>query len=106
MEQDEEGDDDLPLAGDFADSNFTREELDFIQDGWGDSESFMLSFNLKFYKEDDCEKAKAIVRAFMAQDDDLDSDWHRSELGGRRLCPMDDWMPSRRQTTEETEQRD
>ena len=74
MERDEEEDDDLPLADDFADFNFTREELDFIQDGWGNLESFMFSFNLKFYKEDDCEKAKAIVKAFMAQDDDLDSE--------------------------------
>ncbi|SPQ21564.1 50f88162-c8b7-49a5-a983-7e5aa8e5a23a [Thermothielavioides terrestris] len=54
------------FQGHFADCNFTKEELDFIERGWGNSEMFMLTYGLKFYNDDDCEEAKAIVRALMS----------------------------------------
>lgn len=64
-----------------ADYNFTSDELDFIERGWGNSEMFMLSYGLKFYKDGDCEEAKAIVRALMADSDDEDSDAEEDCLG-------------------------
>ncbi|KAK4137912.1 hypothetical protein BT67DRAFT_439130 [Trichocladium antarcticum] len=66
---DEAEDDERSLQGHFADYNFTEEELDFIERGWGNTESFMLSFGLKFYKDEDCEEAQAIVRVLMAPED-------------------------------------
>lgn len=66
------------FQGHFADYNFTLEELEFIEDGWGNSESFMLCYGLKFYNDENCEEAKAIVRALMSQEDS-DSDSGESQ---------------------------
>jgi len=49
----------------FADHHFSKEELEIIEQGWGNSENFMLSFGLKFYKDEDCKEAKAIVQGMM-----------------------------------------
>ncbi|KAL2128193.1 hypothetical protein VTI74DRAFT_9529 [Chaetomium olivicolor] len=69
LDDDVAEDSELSLEGHFADYNFTEEELEFIEGGWGNSESFMLSFGLKFYNDEDCEEAKVIVKALMAQED-------------------------------------
>ena len=69
------GNDERALQAHAADYNFAKEELDFIERGWGSSEGFMMSFGIKFYKDEDCEEAKAIVRALMAEDEpDSDED--------------------------------
>jgi hypothetical protein len=60
---------DRSLQGHYADYDFTQEELDFIEGSYGNSETFMLSFGLKFYKDEDCKEAKAIVRALMAPEE-------------------------------------
>lgn len=53
-----------------ADYNFTHEELDFIQMNWGNTRDFMLCHGLKFYNEEDCDEAKAVIRCLMATEDD------------------------------------
>jgi hypothetical protein len=53
-----------------ADDNFTHEELDFIEMNWGNTRDFMICHGLKFYNEEDCDKAKAVIRSFMADEDD------------------------------------
>ena len=68
-DEEEDENDERSLQAHFADYNFTREELDFIKRGWGNSESFMYSFRLRFYDREDCEEAKAIVKALMAPKD-------------------------------------
>ncbi|KAL2024417.1 hypothetical protein VTK56DRAFT_8228 [Thermocarpiscus australiensis] len=73
-DEDEDEDEEFNPEGHFADYHFTDEELDFIENGWGNSEMFMLSYGLKFYKDEDCEEAKAIVRALMADSDEGDDD--------------------------------
>ncbi|KAG7289124.1 hypothetical protein NEMBOFW57_005487 [Staphylotrichum longicolle] len=48
---------------------FTDEELEFIENGWGDSESFMLSYGLNLNDNEDCEEAKRTVENLMSQED-------------------------------------
>ena len=48
--------------------DFTEEELEFIEDGWGSFADFMMVYGLKFYKDEDVDEAKAIVRALMDSD--------------------------------------
>lgn len=57
------------FEGHFADYHFRDEELEYIKDGWGDSESFMVSYGLKFFDDEDCAQAKRTVRDLMAQED-------------------------------------
>ncbi|KAK4157175.1 hypothetical protein C8A00DRAFT_29886 [Chaetomidium leptoderma] len=70
QDEDEDEDPERSLQAHFADYNFTPEELDFIEAGWGNTEAFMITHGLKFYKDEDCEEAKAVVRALMADSDD------------------------------------
>ncbi|KAK4033177.1 hypothetical protein C8A01DRAFT_19839 [Parachaetomium inaequale] len=56
-----------------ADHHFTTKELGYINKEFRSSEMFMITYGLKFYKDEDCEEAKALVKALMAPDDD-DSD--------------------------------
>ena len=73
-DEDEDEDPERSLEGHFADFNFSDQELDFIEKGWGDSATFMLSYGLKFYKDEDCEEAKAIVRALMSSESESEPD--------------------------------
>lgn len=67
-----------------AESYFSREELEFINSGYGDVITFMLSFGLKFYKEEDCEEAQSIIAALLAQGDEGDdSDENEGGAGGK-----------------------
>jgi hypothetical protein len=68
VDQDEDSNDIEPSTSSAADHNFTDKELDFIRRGWGNSERFMLSLGLRFYIHDDCEEAKTVVRALMAEE--------------------------------------
>lgn len=63
-----EDEDDYDFERHLADHHFTEEQLDFIERGYGSSMAFMHSFGLKFYNDEDCEEAKAIVEAFMTDD--------------------------------------
>ena len=67
-EDEDEGEDDYDFERHLADHHFTEEQLDFIERGYGSSMAFMHSFGLKFYNDEDCEEAKAIVEAFMTDD--------------------------------------
>ncbi|KAK3371067.1 hypothetical protein B0T24DRAFT_680190 [Lasiosphaeria ovina] len=62
------------VDGVLAGANFTSEEVSFMQRGWGSSETFLISFGLKFYKEDDVEEAKSLVGALMAPATDSESE--------------------------------
>jgi hypothetical protein len=68
VDQDEDSNDIERSTSSAADHNFTDEELDFIGRGWGNSERFMLSLGLRFYIHDDCEEAKTVVRALIAEE--------------------------------------
>jgi hypothetical protein len=50
-------------------AGFDEEQLRWIEEKYGNSENFMLSFGLKFFEKEDCDEAKTILRAFMADDD-------------------------------------
>lgn len=65
---DEEGDDEEGDDGDghMADYHFTERQLSFIKKQYGNTMNFMLSYGLKFYDDDDCQEAKAIIRGIMA----------------------------------------
>lgn len=52
-----------------ADHFFSEEELDFVNNTYGDSVSFMMSLGLEFYRENDCRKAKSIAAALLSNDD-------------------------------------
>lgn len=56
---------------DFANHVFFGKELDWVRSNWGTSTNFMINHGLKFYKNDDCEEAQAIVRTLMREDDDI-----------------------------------
>lgn len=58
-------DEELDLLGHQADYNFSDKQLDWIETHYGNSESFMLSYGLKFYSSEDVEEAKAIANAMM-----------------------------------------
>ena len=67
---DEEDDCDLSrFEGHQADYNFTERQLDWIEQYYGNSEQFMISYGLKFYRDEDLEEAKAIVDVMMDGDD-------------------------------------
>jgi hypothetical protein len=51
-----------------ADYNFSEAELNWIKKLYDYSSRFMLSFGLKPFEQEDCDEAKAIVRAFMEDD--------------------------------------
>ena len=43
----------------------TRSWTKYIESRWGSAEDFMLVYGLRFYKDEDCEEAKAIVARLM-----------------------------------------
>lgn len=77
MSEDEEDSNDEPeddgsefdFEGHQADYNFSGEQLDWIEEHYGNSEQFMISYGLKFYDDDDLEEAKVIADAMMRDED-------------------------------------
>ncbi|EGR49887.1 uncharacterized protein TRIREDRAFT_121125 [Trichoderma reesei QM6a] len=65
-EEEEEEEDENDFERHLADHHFDAQQLDWIEENYRDSATFMYSFGLKFYDDDDCEQAKAIVRSFMS----------------------------------------
>ncbi|KAL7813298.1 hypothetical protein V8C26DRAFT_405474 [Trichoderma gracile] len=65
-EEEEEEEDENDFERHLADHHFDEQQLDWIEKNYRDSATFMYSFGLKFYDDDDCEEAKAIVRSFMS----------------------------------------
>jgi len=51
-----------------ADYNFSSAELEWIQKHYQHSSNFMLSYGLKPFEQEDCDEAKAIVRAIIEDD--------------------------------------
>jgi hypothetical protein len=64
---DDDDDDEGNIAGP-ADYFFTEKEVKFMRREGGSTEYFMMMHGLKFYKEEDCEVAKAITRALRSMD--------------------------------------
>jgi hypothetical protein len=54
--------------GHLADYHFSEEGLIWIEENYGNSGSFLYSYGLKFYKDEDCEEGKQILRAMMRED--------------------------------------
>lgn len=65
-EDEDDLDDDLVEGAHFADHHFTSDELEWIEKYYVNSKNFMMCFGLKFYNDDDCQEAKAIVRSFLS----------------------------------------
>ena len=83
---DEEGDDDdesfnisytdgrgaepiIPHAeGHMADYHFSETELIWIEENFGNSASFLVTYGLKFYDDDDCKDGKRIAQAMMLEE--------------------------------------
>jgi hypothetical protein len=68
-EEDNEEDDEFDFTGHQADYAFTAEQLEWIEKSYRNSEEFMMSFGLKFYRDEDLEEAKAIAQSFMEDDE-------------------------------------
>ena len=75
MRRDDEGEDDgddfeaeleRNSNAHFADHHFSGPELDWIEGNYGNSENFLLSYGLKFYKDEDCREGKQILRQLVA----------------------------------------
>lgn len=64
-----EPDDDLDNDLEGHAAGFNDQELSWIKANYGKSRNFMFSFGLKLFDEEDCQEAKAILRAFMNDDD-------------------------------------
>ncbi|PGH11774.1 hypothetical protein AJ79_04675 [Helicocarpus griseus UAMH5409] len=77
----EEEDSDADSEAHIADYHFTKAELDFINDTWGNAVMFMHSYGLKYYDIYDCQMAKRIVEALM---DDEVGDEGEDEDGGAK----------------------
>lgn len=58
------------LQGHMADYHFNTESLDWMEEHYGSSMNFMVSFGLKFYKDEECRQAQQIVRAILDNSDD------------------------------------
>lgn len=71
MEDDdeEEYDSEDDLEGHMADYHFDEKSLEWIEKHYGNSMNFMICHGLKFYNDEDCDEAKAIVRAWMEDSD-------------------------------------
>ncbi|TFA97824.1 hypothetical protein CCMA1212_010432 [Trichoderma ghanense] len=65
-DEEEAGEDENDFERHLADYHFSDQELRWIKKYYRDSATFMYSFGLKFYDDEDCEDAKAIVRAFLS----------------------------------------
>jgi hypothetical protein len=68
-EDEDEDEDENDLDGHMADYHFDAESLEWIKQYYGNSMNFMFSYGLKFYDDDDCKEAIAIVHAMMSNDD-------------------------------------
>lgn len=66
-EEDEEEEDDSDLENHLADYHFNEEELDWIEKHYQNSATFMISYGLKFYDDDDCATAKQLVQDFLGE---------------------------------------
>ncbi|KAK4064124.1 uncharacterized protein Triagg1_9103 [Trichoderma aggressivum f. europaeum] len=64
-EEDDDDDDDDDETAHFADYHFNDGELAWIQKHYKNSATFMFSYGLKFYDDEDCAEATGLVRAFM-----------------------------------------
>lgn len=59
----------IPHAdGHMVDYLFSEKELIWIETHFGNSASFLITYGLKFYDDDDCEEGKQIVQAMMRED--------------------------------------
>lgn len=54
--------------GHMADYHFAEDELIWIEEHFGNSASFLMTYGLKFYDDDDCVKGKRVVQALMRND--------------------------------------
>lgn len=54
--------------GHLADYHFSEAELIWIEENFGNSASFLMTYGLKFYDDDDCVEGKRIVQAMMRDD--------------------------------------
>ncbi|KAL7916726.1 hypothetical protein GGI35DRAFT_433915 [Trichoderma velutinum] len=71
-EEDDEGEDEEDEDDEFghlADYLFNKKELAWINKHYQNSAAFMLSYGLKFYNDEDCADAKALVRSIMSEGD-------------------------------------
>jgi hypothetical protein len=73
-EEEDDEDNEQALMGHMTDYLFTEPELEFIEERWGNSMNFMYTHGLKFYNNEDCDWAKATVRALMADSDEEEDD--------------------------------
>lgn len=62
------------LGHHLAASFFDEKELTWIESNWGDPHNFMMSYGLRFYKDEDCLAAKSLVQVLMHPDDDDEDD--------------------------------
>lgn len=59
----------IPHAdGHMADYHFSENELIWIEKNFGNSASFLITYGLKFYDDDDCQQGKRMVRGMMRED--------------------------------------
>ena len=59
----------IPHAeGHMADYHFSEPELVCIEEIFGNSASFLVSYGLKFYDDDDCKEGKRIAQAMMLEE--------------------------------------
>jgi hypothetical protein len=59
----------IPHAeGHMADYHFSEDELVWIEENFGNSASFLATYGLKFYDDDDCKEGKRIVQVMMRDD--------------------------------------
>ena len=53
-----------------ADYHFSGDEQDWIKKHFGHATNFLMTYELKFYDDEDCQEGKAIVQAFMEDSDE------------------------------------
>ena len=68
-DEEEDFDEESEFEGHQADYNFTDRQLEWIEKHYRNSEQFMISYGLKFYRNEDLDEAKAIVEAMMDESD-------------------------------------
>jgi hypothetical protein len=55
--------------GHAADFYFSGPELVWIEENFGNSASFLYTYGLKFFKDEDCLEGKQLIQALMRDDD-------------------------------------
>lgn len=63
----EEEEQDSDPEGHLADYHFNQEELDWIKKHYGNSATFMFSYGLKFYDDQDCAAAKRLLQDYLRE---------------------------------------